>query len=86
MKAPNSHRMVLKMTNSQTEQQPDQPSSQMPQQTAQPQAPKVRRQFVAVWYEGMPQPRVEINGMDLETTPTVLRKLANDLERQYMMS
>jgi len=55
----------------------------MPQQ---PQTPKVRRQFVAVWYEGMPGPRVEINGMDLETAPTVLRKLANDLEKQYLMS
>ena len=69
-----------------TEQQPDLPSPQMPQQMAQPQAPAVRRQFVAIWYEGMPQPRVEINGMDLETTPTVLRKLANDLEKQYLMS
>jgi hypothetical protein len=34
----------------------------------------------------MPKPRVEINGMDLEASPTVLRKLANDLENQYMMS
>ena len=74
------------MTTQQTEQQPNQPSLQMPQETTQPQAPKVRRQFVVLWFEGMSQPRVEINGMDLETTPTVLRKLANDLERQYMMS
>lgn len=26
-----------------------------------------KRQFVAIWYEGVPGHRVEINGMDLET-------------------
>lgn len=30
---------------------------------------------MAILYEGMPQLRVEINGMDLETTPTVLGNL-----------
>jgi hypothetical protein len=67
-------------------QQSEQPSQQMLPQIAQPQAPKVVKQIAITWYEGNQAPRVDINGMPLEASPLILRKLANDLEKQYLMS